>query len=181
MDAMWAEFSRALELCARASSASKNMHWTEYMSALTTPMLAIFGAFIAYRQWATSRDELRLDLFERRLVIYEAFRSALGQMYVKGQLNHEDEDKYLAGVAGSLWLFGDDVHKYLVEEFWNKLMEHRLLVSQLQEALQIDERRELAQKKRELREWLLAQNKRSEKLFLPYLGFHHRTAGKRKW
>lgn len=176
MDALWIEFTKALTLCAKASGAPTNPHWTAYMTALFTPVVAFLGVLIAYRQWVTARDKLRLDLFERRLAIYSAFRTTLGQIFVKGQLNQEDEQKYLNGVSSSMWLFGEDVHKYLADEFWGKLMEHHLLVSELDGAVVGIERRELAKKKSELRSWFLVQDKRAEMLFLPYLGFHHLTA-----
>lgn len=40
--------------------------WVDYMSALLTPVIAIFGCFIAYRQWRTSEKERKQYLFDKR-------------------------------------------------------------------------------------------------------------------
>lgn len=40
--------------------------WVDYMSALLTPVIAILGCFIAYRQWRTSEKERKQYLFDKR-------------------------------------------------------------------------------------------------------------------
>lgn len=53
-------------------------HWTSYITALTIPVIAIVAAIIAYRQWRTAQSKLKLDLFEKRMVVYQAARDMLG-------------------------------------------------------------------------------------------------------
>jgi hypothetical protein len=40
-------------------------HWTAYVSALGTPIIAalaaVIASLIAYRQWRTAQDRLKLD------------------------------------------------------------------------------------------------------------------------
>ena len=49
-------------------------HWTTLLSALLTPAVAVFGIFIAYRQWRLAQEKLKLDLFDKRFEVYEAAR-----------------------------------------------------------------------------------------------------------
>lgn len=40
--------------------------WIDISSALLTPVVAILGCFIAYRQWKTSEKQRKQDLFDKR-------------------------------------------------------------------------------------------------------------------
>ena len=40
--------------------------WIDISSALLTPVVAIFGCLIAYRQWTTSEKQRKQDLFDKR-------------------------------------------------------------------------------------------------------------------
>jgi hypothetical protein len=44
-------------------------HWTTYLLAMLTPLIAMIVAFIAFRQWRTAQNRLKLDLFDRRLAL----------------------------------------------------------------------------------------------------------------
>ena len=49
--------------------------WVEYVKALGTPVVAIVAASIAgaiaYRQLRTARNKLKLDLFDKRMAVYQ--------------------------------------------------------------------------------------------------------------
>jgi hypothetical protein len=53
-------------------------HWTTYVQAISTPIIAAiaagFAGMIAYRQWRTARDKLKMDLFDKRYAVYLAYR-----------------------------------------------------------------------------------------------------------
>jgi len=44
--------------------------WVTVLSAMLTPAVALSVAFIAYRQWRTAQNRLKLDLFDRCLAIH---------------------------------------------------------------------------------------------------------------
>ena len=44
--------------------------WIQGIAAFATPMVALAVAYIAYRQWKTARDKLRLDLFDKRFAVF---------------------------------------------------------------------------------------------------------------
>lgn len=150
-------------------------HWTAYLTAMMTPVVASFGAWIAYQQWITARDKLRLDLYERRMAVYKAAWEAMGIVFTRGGISTEDESTYLQGIAGAQWLFGEEVVDYLNKELWEQLTDLHSYIAQLDGLPHGPERTALANKKAEQRKWFYDQPKRLDKLFYPYLGFEHRS------
>jgi hypothetical protein len=65
----------------------------EIIRAVGPTIVAIIAAAIAlvigWRQWRTSHDKLKFDLFERRYVVYEATQKLIWGTLAKGRL---DED-----------------------------------------------------------------------------------------
>lgn len=177
MSQLWTDFLSIHTWCSQAAS---DPHWTAYLTAVGTPAIALVAVGIAHRQWATARDKVRLDLYDRRVAIYEAVQTAMGQMLRKGDVNQQDEQDYLIGVAGSQWLFGDEVRHFLEKEFWNQLMEHQRLVAELQDAPVGPIRGELARLRGESFKWFQNQTERVDALFMPYLSFHHLAEAKKE-
>ena len=102
------------------------VHWTAYVTALTIPILAGIGAFIAYRQWRTAQNKLKLDLFEKRVLVYEAVRDTLGHIAAHGSISQDQQIKYLSGIQTAKWLFDKKVHDYLNETLWHKIVDLEL-------------------------------------------------------
>jgi len=137
-----------------------------------TPVVALIGAGIAYQQWRTARDKLRLDLFDRRLAVHDAVLKFLGEFSASGVITPALERAYMVGVSGHQWLFGPEVHQYLEKTFWHKVTEFGCCRG-LMEGLEYGEERiRLAKQQADLRKWFMDQYKVLDDLFMPYLGFH---------
>lgn len=95
--------------------------WVAYLQALSTPMIALIVAFIAYRQWRTAHSKLVLDLFERRLSVYRQVRSAVGVVNTTGKVTREAEIDLLQAMESAEFLFGKDVQNYL-QDMWNRFI-----------------------------------------------------------
>ena len=102
------------------------VHWTVYLTAFAVPVLAGVGATIAYRQWRTAQNKLKLDLFDRRMAVYQSVRDALGYIAAHGRINHEEQIKYLKGIQSAQWVFGPKIQKYLHETLWHKIVDLEL-------------------------------------------------------
>ena len=98
-------------------------HWTTVLAALLVPVIAFFGAYIAYRQWRTAQNRLKLDLFDRRLAVYEAARRVITTVMTSGRISQEAEFQYLSGTRGALWLYNEEIVRYLDEEIWHKVVD----------------------------------------------------------
>lgn len=85
-------------------------------------IIGLFGSYIAYQQWQTNRYKVKLDLFERRLEIYETVRGAILTM-IKYVDIHQFEDYQSLDKARrySKFLFNKKIHEgliILIDDFW---------------------------------------------------------------
>jgi hypothetical protein len=92
--------------------------WLTVLAALLTPTIAGFGIYIAWRQARTARNKLRLDLFDRRYVIYRAVVETIAKVNRQGYLLAPDLEEFLLATRGARWLFDDDIGKYIDEKIW---------------------------------------------------------------
>jgi hypothetical protein len=89
-------------------------HWTAYLTALSTPCIAIFAAWIAFQQWKLSRSKLRFDLFEKRWAVYASTNEVLASL-----LEGSDEERracvkdFRRSLLDAQFLFGDQVMTFL--------------------------------------------------------------------
>ena len=98
--------------------------WVTILSALLTPMIAISTSLIAYRQWRTAKNKLKLDLFDRRLAIYNAVCDALAS---DQPLSADEERKFLVSTRDAKWLFSRDIQEYFREDLFKKFCEFQAL------------------------------------------------------
>jgi len=87
-----------------------------YSQGLLAPVIAIVAAYIAWRQWRTNAYKVKLDLFDRRIKVYDSVREILGLMYTV-----VSDDKRLHNLLNetrnSEFLFGKKVNNYIEEVF----------------------------------------------------------------
>lgn len=148
------------------------MHWTGYISAFALPTIGLVAAWIAFRQSKIARNKLKLDLFDRRMAVYEVARRALGIVGSKGRLTNEEQVDYLAGTRPARWLFGPDLSKYFDEILWHKIVDLELYNS-LSEGPAGDERSKAITARAETMKWLVSQFKEMDRLCEKYLALEH--------
>jgi len=57
--------------------------WVQVLQALVTPAVAGAVAVIGFLQWRTAHQKVILDLFERRLKVYDAVNSVVGEVLIE--------------------------------------------------------------------------------------------------
>ncbi|MFZ0496591.1 MAG: hypothetical protein WBD78_10175 [Methylocella sp.] len=133
----------------------------KYASALGTPIIALivglFGGMIAYRQWRTAQDRLKLDLFDRRLVIYQQTRDFLARRMALGQLKGREITEFAVNTRVSRWLFSAAIADYLEGEIAKKAMDLADLNSELEALTDEAGRKQNVSRQRELKDWLEKQ------------------------
>jgi hypothetical protein len=117
---------------------------------------------------ATAKNKLKLELFERRMEVYECAQNALRIASQTGDLANPDEMQYLAGIQGARWLFGDDVNDYLSSKLWRMLYTLHHTFIEIGDASQ-HEKKELTDKHRQAMLEILNQRKEIDRVFAPYL------------
>lgn len=90
--------------------------WVQVFTALLTPTIAIGVAAIGWLQWRTAHQRVLLDLFERRMAVYDAAAEAIRPITVHGSVRAQNSDFELLKVMRQAeMLFGKDVNDYLRE------------------------------------------------------------------
>jgi len=134
-----------------------NPAWLTFISALGAPIIALivggFGVAIARRQWLTAQNRLKLDLFDRRLSVYEQTRELLVRRMALAQVDAKEINEFAIKVRIAKWLFNPTMAEYL-QEIAKKTAEINFIQSELEEGLTESRRKELVSKQRERKEWL---------------------------
>ena len=128
-----------------------NPHWTSYISALLTPIVACLGLYIAFRQWKTAQNKQKHDLFDRRFTVYE----------------------FLSGTREAKWLFDLCVEDYLDKELHHKALYLQALASDLEDMPVGSMRNSNVQKQLETKQWFLKQYDVLDTKFSPFLSLKH--------
>ena len=91
--------------------------WLEYVKALSAPVVALIAACIAggiaYQQWRTARNKLKLDLFEKRMKVYNACSELLRLINMPIRTNYDAVLELVTAINGHQWLFGPKVTAYI--------------------------------------------------------------------
>ncbi len=106
-------------------------HWTQYLSALLTPVVAVLGFFIAYRQWRLAQNKLKLDLFDRRYKVFDAAKDFIFSVISAGKANDPEIFKFLVATKEAKWLLSSDVAEYLDKQIYHKALDLQCLEAEL--------------------------------------------------
>lgn len=148
------------------------MHWTQYISPIGIPIIAGIAAWIAFRQFQIARNKLKLDLYDKRMEVYNAVREAFGNIVRQGNLTQEQQLQYLQGTRTAQWLFGKDVFKYLDETLWHKIVDLEMH-NELSKDPSEPERIQHVHARAETFKWMVAQHKDFDALVAKYLVLRH--------
>lgn len=148
----------------------------QYLSSLGTIILGAVVAYIAWRQYRTSHDKLRLDLFERRHAIYRALMNFLLKLDPDASKSGDRIRGFLADTNDACFLFGKDVVDFL-SEVYGKATRHRHIILNLQDRNPSDHEKykQWFNEETELLEWFDGQMARANEVFAPYLTFKDRS------
>jgi hypothetical protein len=148
-------------------------HWTAYLTALLTPVVAALGLYIAFRQWRLSQNKLKLDLFDRRFSVYSSARSLLASIMTTGQAKEAEIYKFLSGTQEAKWLLNDEIVEYLDKQLWKQACDLQTLQDTLESMQRGVERTQKVNQKYEALKWFGAQYSELDRLFSPFLQLHH--------
>ena len=98
--------------------------WFDYVAALTPALIAVFVAFVAYRQWMVARQKLRLDLYDKRFTVFEValkvYQESLGETELTEPAYEELHRKFITAMIEARFLFSVDSGIAKVMEDFNK-------------------------------------------------------------
>lgn len=142
---------------------------------IVTLIIAILGVFIAWLQWNTNRSKLKLDLFDRRMKVYDVSRKYCRSniIRVKGRDYEELEQEFYVQSSNAYLLFSDEIGRYLDDCLWKKACEASVLRSELKLDASEEEKTAMRAKLSELTRWFMDQRKEIDTMFRPHLRIKH--------
>ncbi|TAV48430.1 hypothetical protein ELI02_29985 (plasmid) [Rhizobium leguminosarum] len=84
------------------------MIWMQAGQLITTMVIGVIAALIAWRQWRTARDKIKLDLFDRRFAVFMDVRKLCSEATQVREFSDPSLRNEL--VARSRFLFGPEIH-----------------------------------------------------------------------
>ena len=94
--------------------ASNLPEFVQWIQALGPVIIGVAVAYVAWRQWRTAREKLVLDLFDKRMDIYDRAVGAMRLVMRDGAVTKNSSFVDLISVAAEAqFLFGDDVVHFL--------------------------------------------------------------------
>jgi hypothetical protein len=129
--------------------------------------------WIAFRQWQLAQNKLKLELFDRRLAVYDAVIAIFASVTAYGTLKRESELTFLEGTARMRWLFNDEIAEYVEKEIWRHAIELQMLNKTL-DVLPVGEaRNKNSGRQLELFSWFRDQQSVLDQKLSPFLRLSH--------
>jgi len=148
-------------------------HWSNFLSSLLLPVLTVLGVYIAYMQWKINRNKLKLDLFEKRLAIYQETTSFLSSIVITGQVPEEKLWKFTHGTRETRWLLSEEISAYMKREIREKAIDLQILNDELKNLPEGPDRSENVHNQREIKNWIEQQFEVVDNYFKPFLKLSH--------
>jgi|WetSurMetagenome_2_1015567.scaffolds.fasta_scaffold290622_2 hypothetical protein len=86
-----------------------------WISGLGQLSVAAVVGWIAWRQFKTDRDRVRLQLFEKRFSVYQTLINVFRELTINDNVSNKVHDEFYMKEAEVSFLFGDDVLTYYEE------------------------------------------------------------------
>jgi hypothetical protein len=82
------------------------------ISLIVTTLVGLFVAYIAFQQWLTNRNQLRLALFDRRWKVYDAARNCVTIVALKRNVTDEELVEITGDLTGARFLFNQKIQDW---------------------------------------------------------------------
>jgi hypothetical protein len=147
--------------------------WTTYVAASLTPVVAVFGILIAYRQWRTAQNRLKLDLFDRRMVVYESACQFLANILIHGRVERDEPRDFLIAIKTAKWVFNKEFDTYLRNIIYANAVKLQALESRLKGLEVGEDRTEYVNTEAAILESLQSQFDIMDKMLASHLALSH--------
>ncbi|PTR14475.1 hypothetical protein C8R31_106148 [Nitrosospira sp. Nsp2] len=100
------------------------------LGLVSTLIVGIAATYISWQQWKTNKLKLKLDLYDRRVRIYEVVKNTLQLVLKESNVSPSDLSIFWTSASQADFLFGpeipeyiDEIHKHGVRlHYWNSLL-----------------------------------------------------------
>ncbi|RQU40504.1 hypothetical protein DF142_18335 [Burkholderia cenocepacia] len=146
--------------------------WTtaiQASAAALTPIIAIFGGWIAWQQVRINRNKLKLDRFDKRFAVHEAAMTFVARVATKGNADIEEMNDFIAKIRGTRFLLSKEIADYLDDIYRNAGRLRNMALSMESTIHPEESRKKFSDKWLELNEWFRQQLDVIPEKFSPFL------------
>jgi hypothetical protein len=79
-------------------------------------ILTFFVIYIAYQQYQTNRRKLKLELFDKRFIVFQGTKEFIQGVITSSSFKKENQNLFHLKTRGAQFIFGSDIKTYLDEE-----------------------------------------------------------------
>jgi len=146
-------------------------------------IIGVAGINFAYQQWKINlqnakinEDKLRLDLFDKRLSIYNSIMDLINIIVTSGGVTNEEISKFRYRTRETNFFFDKDIIDY-VEEVYQSAVKFQSIEGKFQnmdsfiDGRQKEDMNELADRRTKAMEWFGDQFYQCRNIFEKYIGF----------
>ena len=135
-----------------------------------TVALGTLALVVAFGQWSTAKQRLRIDLFEKRFAVYQAARDFLRSVTASNRVGSDALTAYFLATTEAKWLFNKELAKFIYEEIPLKAQDLQMWDAELEDAeLGHKKRKEYQQERRKIKSWLSGMRDTLDEKFAPSL------------
>jgi hypothetical protein len=91
---------------------------------LLTPVIGAVATYIAWQQWRTNQNKLKLDRYERRLQVYKEVVRFISVGISDATYDNSELMTFRSKVSEADFLFGEEVPKYIDELHYRAVQLH---------------------------------------------------------
>jgi hypothetical protein len=136
-------------------------------------MIALIAVIIAVQQWRTARAKLKLDLFDKRFVVYDGARAFIGAVTTSGKVKDEELVTFLISTREARWLLSKDVQRYLKEQIYDPALGLQNLNDNFPSITMEKARAKNLSLQTKIKQTIRGQYEELEKVFAPFLQLRH--------
>jgi hypothetical protein len=155
--------------------------FVQILQALAVFAVSAVGACLAWQQVRIADAKLQHDLFDKRFQVFEATRRLLEIAITEKALSQEEERLFTLETGDALFLFDDDIAKYLREEMIGHVDGLIAARSALKTALTEEQRTKFTNEQFEHLTWLGEQITGHVDKFRPFLTLDKRQPEAKCW
>jgi hypothetical protein len=100
------------------------MFWFNIIQGGLTLIIATIVAYIAWQQWQLNRTKHRLNLYDRRLKIYQEVKVVLSLVARDTDINFDKLLEFRSNVSEADFLFGPEITEFIGAVYENGLKLH---------------------------------------------------------
>jgi len=87
----------------------------EISKGLLTPLIAVIATYIAWQQWKTNQQKLKLEKYDRRLHVYEEVKKILSIILQDANASTDDLLRFRTSVSEADFLFRSEIIEFIDE------------------------------------------------------------------